>query len=933
VGRMKFWLILLYIFSLFLISQTAASAAAETLNVVMDDNYPPYVFRDDHGHLQGILIDQWALWEKRTGIKVNISAMEWDKAQRCMQTGGFDVIDTIFLNAERAKVYDFTPPYATIEVPIFFNKNISGIENTDSLKGFKVGVKKGDNAINVLRQHGVKDLVEFDSYEDIVLAAKKQQIVVFVMDKPPALYYLYKLGIQNDFRASAPVYAGQFHRAVTQGNTAILKEVVSGFSQISDAEYSAIDNRWLGDTLLSPEYINRLLIALSAVCIIVLGLVLWNSSLKKNVLSKTQELTVNIAALQRSERRYRGLLSNLNVGIIVYGPGGNIVLRNQAYLSLLGIADHLSAGAGGIDADISFVHEDGSRVLPDEQPARRVMLEKVPVYDDVLGIARQNKGDILWVQVSAFPEVDCSGNLEQIIVTMVDVTELKRTEQLQAALYRISESSRATNNLDELYRDVHQAIGKLIFAEHFYIAIYDEREGKIEFPYSTDVSHKAKSSRIFGRGLTDCVLQTEQELYVNAQMLNKLINEGDIVTNPAMPLSYWHGVPLKTKDDKTFGVIAVQGYDDKTPYNASDEEVLNFVSSQVAMAIERKRAEEKLIYLSYHDFLTGLYNRAYFEQELQRLESASDLNPHGIIIFDVDGLKLVNDTFGHSQGDSLLIRAADVLQQSLDTDCIVSRIGGDEFAAIVFKATEEKLNFICTKVKDKISADDKGPILLHISMGHGISSEKSLPIDVFRIADNRMYRDKLHRQKGTRGNIIQTLKQMLTERDYITEGHAERLLILAEKLAKSIGMQELDIADLRLFAQFHDIGKVGISDRILNKPGLLTPEERQQMQRHCEIGHRIALSSPDLSPIADWILKHQEWWNGGGYPLGMSGEAIPLECRILAIVDAYDAMTNDRPYRKAMDHEAAVAELKSCSGTQFDPALVIKFCALTMEDQ
>ena len=133
------------------------------------------------------------------------------------------------------------------------------------------------------------------------------------------------------------------------------------------------------------------------------------------------------------------------------------------------------------------------------------------------------------------------------------------------------------------------------------------------------------------------------------------------------------------------------------------------------------------------------------------------------------------------------------------------------------------------------------------------------------------------------------------------------------------------MTDLRLLAQFHDIGKVGIPDRILLKPGPLSPEEMVEMKRHSEIGHRIANSSPDLLPVADWVLKHQEWWNGAGYPLGLAGEKIPIECRILAIADAYDAMTSDRPYRKAMSHDAAVTELRRCAGTQFDPTLVELF--------
>jgi HD-GYP domain-containing protein (c-di-GMP phosphodiesterase class II) len=207
-----------------------------------------------------------------------------------------------------------------------------------------------------------------------------------------------------------------------------------------------------------------------------------------------------------------------------------------------------------------------------------------------------------------------------------------------------------------------------------------------------------------------------------------------------------------------------------------------------------------------------------------------------------------------------------------------------------------------------------------------VREEPSVSIDeLFKEADNNMYREKLHHKESARSAIVHALMRALAARDFITEGHAERLQRLVAGMAVAIGLPESNAADLRLLAQFHDIGKVGVPDSILFKPGPLTPEERSEIERHCSIGHRIALSAPDLAPIADWILKHHEWWNGEGYPLGLKREEIPLECRILAIADAYDAMTSDRPYRKAITHEEAVKELERCAGSQFDPVLTPKF--------
>jgi HD-GYP domain-containing protein (c-di-GMP phosphodiesterase class II) len=259
---------------------------------------------------------------------------------------------------------------------------------------------------------------------------------------------------------------------------------------------------------------------------------------------------------------------------------------------------------------------------------------------------------------------------------------------------------------------------------------------------------------------------------------------------------------------------------------------------------------------------------------------------------------------------------------------MVARIGGDEFAVLLPNSEEKTVKNACKRIEDAVAKHNAaGPELpLSISIGFAARSDASISMsDLFKEADNRMYREKLHRNQSARSAIVQTLLKTLEARDFITEEHAERIQKLIAGLAAAIDLSERSITDLRLLAQFHDIGKIGIPDSILLKPGPLDPEEVIEMQQHCEIGHRIAILAPDLVPIADWILKHHEWWNGQGYPLGIKGVEIPLECRILAIVDAYDAMTNDRPYRRAMSHEEALNELEKYAGIQFDPYLVREF--------
>jgi diguanylate cyclase (GGDEF)-like protein len=295
---------------------------------------------------------------------------------------------------------------------------------------------------------------------------------------------------------------------------------------------------------------------------------------------------------------------------------------------------------------------------------------------------------------------------------------------------------------------------------------------------------------------------------------------------------------------------------------------------------------------------------------------------------DVDGLKLVNDILGHDRGDDLLVAAAGILKRCFREGDVIARLGGDEFAMLLPNSSGPVIENICRRIKDAVAVYNRSnpSIPLSISIGFATRNDPATPIgDILKEADNNMYREKLYHSQSARSAIIHTLIKALEARDFIPQGHVHRLQDLMAGMAAAVSLSERTIADLRLFAQFHDIGKVGIPDRILFKEGPLTPEEKAEIQRHSEIGYRIAQSAADLLPIAELVLKHHEWWNGEGYPLGLKGEEIPIECRIFSIADAYDAMTNDRPYRKALSRPEAVAELRRCSGTRFDPDLIPVF--------
>lgn len=434
------------------------------------------------------------------------------------------------------------------------------------------------------------------------------------------------------------------------------------------------------------------------------------------------------------------------------------------------------------------------------------------------------------------------------------------------------------------------------------------------------------------------LLKLPNKKYINEHFLNSVgyfFNEDEKL----LPIDkYPTNIVLRTKkcvENYTIGIkrnpyeniIWVQV--DSFPEFDENNNIISIVQTFVDIT-ERKNAECNIYKMSIQDNLTGLNNRNYFENILDTYQE-KNLSKTAMVFCDIDGLKLINDTLGHSVGDEYLCAIANILRSCFRKQDIISRIGGDEFGIIMENTSCKEIEKIRSDIHEIIKNinDHSNTVPLSISFGYEIYKKEHKNIrELYKIADNRMYMQKLHHHQSTKSELVNMLVEMLQVRDFITEGHGENLKNLSIKLAKSLNLSNNEIKDLSLLSQFHDIGKVGIADSILFKPGRLNKTEIETMKRHSEIGYNIAKSSPDLMRISDWIFKHHEWWNGNGYPLGLKGNDIPIQCRILSIVDTYDAMTNDRPYRKALKKEDALKEIQRCAGTQFDPTIANKFVSI-----
>jgi PAS domain S-box-containing protein len=415
------------------------------LRVVMDNDYPPYSFQSDGGKLQGILIDQWRLWEKKTGIKAEIRAMDWAEALRRTRAGEFDVIDCIVATDDRREYFDFTPAYAQIEAAIFFRHEISAITDLDALRGFPVGVKTGDQHIDKLSGRGVTALVRFRNNGDIVRAAKQHQINVFVMDTPSALYLLSRNGLSRDFRRSAPMFRDTLRRAVRKGDTETLNVVSKGFAAIGADELERIDEEWFGRTINWYElHFIYAAYAAAAVLVLISGLAVWNRALRKRVLQRT-------SALAESEQRFRQIAENVKqaedrVRLIIntipamvwsLGPDGVVDFVNQRWLDYTG----LSFEEAMRDPNVIVHPEDLPRIM--KKWLVDMAAGKLCEYEMRF---RRADGENHWFLVRTVPLLDGDGQIIKWYGSSTDIEDRKRAEEkLKRSESQLAEAQRISH--------------------------------------------------------------------------------------------------------------------------------------------------------------------------------------------------------------------------------------------------------------------------------------------------------------------------------------------------------------------------------------------------------------------------------------------------------------------------------------------------------
>lgn len=499
-------------------------------------------------------------------------------------------------------------------------------------------------------------------------------------------------------------------------------------------------------------------------------------------------------------------------------------------------------------------------------------------------------GSVRWLRSIGYTEYDKSGIPEILISSFLDITEQKNMEQ-------------------ELYKE----------KERFRITLSSIGDGVISTDMDGNVTLlNEQAERLTGWDHQDAVGKPFEEVFniINEETRKKCDSPIKRVIQSGIIIGLANHTVLVSKYGAEYSIA-----DSAAPIKDARGQISGVVIVFRNVTEEKKR-QNQIQYISYHDALTGIYNRRYFEEQLKTLDTAENL-PLSIVMGDLNGLKVTNDAFGHSQGDRLLKKAAESMQEACRASDIVARWGGDEFVIILPKTNRLDAKKVMERIK-KIEAKMKvGLMGVSVSLGYGIKeAEGENILTAFKNAEDHMYEKKVTESESTRGKIIDAAISALSEIDPTAESHHKEVGRLSQQIGEAMRLSQKDISKLEKIGQLHDIGKIAIDQSILLKQGSLTKIEMDEIQRHPDVGYKILKSSKETASIAEYVLYHHERYDGKGYPSNLKGEEIPLLSRIISVADAFDAMVSDRSYRKAMSRKDAINELVANKGTQFDPNIV-----------
>lgn len=595
--------------------------------------------------------------------------------------------------------------------------------------------------------------------------------------------------------------------------------------------------------------------------------------------------------LKKSEQRYRTIFDFSPVGILIADDKGTILEVNKAICEITGYSKAELEGNSILK----------SLVLPEDIAEAKEHISEIINGKDMKFITKTKnvQGKTKYTQLHE-TRIALPDGAKGILSMQIDFTSRVMAEK---ALQKSEESHR------RLFETMEQGV------------IYQNRKGEI-----TSVNPAAE--RILGLSFAEMKAKPSSDSYW--QMIKE---DGSAVKG------FDHPAMIALRTGKKIGPVVRGVYHDKKnshvwlnitaiPLFQQGEKNPFQVYATFTDITEFKAATERIRYISFHDSLTGLYNRRYIEEEMKRLNTKRQL-PISVVMIDLNGLKLINDTYGHQKGDEMLKSLANILKESCRQEDLIARWGGDEFI-ILFPQTNLKIvNSICQRINNACQRRKVGFLPLSIAIGTAQKDTMNKTLDkTLNEAEDNMYKNKLAESRSARSSVLNALLKVLAAKSFETEAHSLKMKEIALQIGERLNLPKTELDRLSLLTTLHDIGKVNISEEILTKKDSLTKEEWVIIKKHPEIGYRIARATEEFAHVAEDILAHHEHWDGSGYPRGLKETAIPLLARICAVADAYEVMSSGRPYKKAMTKAEIIAEFKNRAGTQFDPELVAIFLSI-----
>ena len=857
------------------LSATAGSTDAKTvtrakLRVVMDDNYPPYVFRDSGGVLSGYLMDVWKLWEDKTGVRVELVATDWGKAQQLMAGGQADVIDTMFRTPERERKLDFTPPYAEIPVPIYTHAGIGGITDLDTLHGFLVGVKAGDACVNKLEAAGIATLQSYHNYEALIQAAVAGQIRVFCLDEPAANYLLYRARIERDFRKAFTLYTGALHRAVHKGDTKTLLLLQHGFSAITPDELAVLRDKWMGESL--PDPLSRTLAYyLWIAALVILLLAVLSLTLRYLVRQRTAQLKTTYDRLERLTKLYT-TLNQCNQAIVR--------CENEAELFPQICRDAVQFG-GMKMAWIGLLDEASQRVKPVAAFGDGVeYLEGIRISADAddpigrgpIGISiRDNRP--FWCQDFQHDSATAPWHERGARVGWGAIASLplyRNGAAIGAFVLYASEvnafDEAARNLLVEMAMDISYALDK--FDLH-------ARHKLIEDALSASERDLQDAQRV-GR-IGSYVADLTDNVWRSSATLDAILGiDEDFSRTTAGWMEIVH--PFHRDEMRSFlrDLIAEQ-QSLETEFRivrandgaerwvlgrgrveyGSDGNPLRMLGT-IQDITERKQAEERLQQLAHFDVLTGLPNRVLFTDRINHaLSTAHRSQGHLAVLFlDLDHFKNVNDNLGHRIGDALLIEVASRLKSVMREEDTVSRQGGDEFILVLPDTDADGAAHVADKLRETVAHAyqiEQHELVITASIGIAMYPDDGEDFDTLsKSADVAMYRAK---HDGRNSFRFFTAEMQV---------HSARSLQLENALRRALERDQLYLHYQPQMSLQH--GRIVGAEALLRwqhpELGAVSPAEFIP----------IAESSGQILQIGEWVLRTaaqqmKSWMDSGLAPM------------------------------------------------------------------